>query len=209
MNNTQAIETPSSHGGSHRKKLLLVAAIFLAPPILAWIAFHYFSGDMSSSTSNTGQLVTPARPIVAFAATDADGKAYDEDMLRGRWSYVMYARECGEACRRQLYLTRQIRASVNKDIGRVQRVLVLGGTVTPALRQLQREEHPDLLVVRVDGENQRRLAALLELDGHRLDGQSLYLFDPLGNYMMRYDLGMAPAGMLKDLRKLLKLSRIG
>ncbi len=209
MNNTQVIETPSTPDGSHRRKLLLVAAIFLAPPILAWIAFHFFAEDMASSTSNTGQLVTPARPLVALTLTDANGKRHDEALLRGRWSYVMYTGDCGDACRQQLYLTRQIRASVNKDIARVRRVLLLGGEITPALRRLQREEHPDLLMARLDDENRRRLAPLLELDGHRLDGRSLYLFDPLGNYMMRYDLGMAPGGMLKDLRKLLKLSGIG
>ncbi len=209
MNSTQVIEMHVSGGGDHKRKLLLIAAIFLAPPVLAWIAFHFFAKDLASKTINAGQLVTPARPVTAFTASGADGSRHDEALLRGRWSYVMYAQQCGEDCRRQLYLTRQIRASVNKDVGRVRRVLLLGGEIPPALLRFQAKEHPDLLIVHLDEHNHERLAPLLELEGHRLDGQSLYLFDPLGNYMMRYDLGMAPGGMLKDLRKLLKLSRIG
>ena len=38
---------------------------------------------------------------------------------------------------------------------------------------------------------------------------SLYVIDPLGNVVMRYDTRESPRGLLTDLKKLLKLSHIG
>jgi hypothetical protein len=39
--------------------------------------------------------------------------------------------------------------------------------------------------------------------------QSLFIVDPLGNLMMRYDVRQDPKGLLQDLKKLLSLSHIG
>jgi hypothetical protein len=37
----------------------------------------------------------------------------------------------------------------------------------------------------------------------------VFVVDPLGNLMMRYDARSDPHGLLEDLRKLLRLSQIG
>jgi hypothetical protein len=39
--------------------------------------------------------------------------------------------------------------------------------------------------------------------------QFVYVVDPLGNLMMRFDIAQNPRGLLDDLNKLLKLSHIG
>jgi hypothetical protein len=38
---------------------------------------------------------------------------------------------------------------------------------------------------------------------------SVYVVDPLGNLMMRFDARQDPDGLLDDMKKLLKLSHIG
>ena len=38
---------------------------------------------------------------------------------------------------------------------------------------------------------------------------TLFVVDPLGNLMMRYDARQNPRGLLEDLKKLLRLSQIG
>ena len=38
---------------------------------------------------------------------------------------------------------------------------------------------------------------------------SLFVVDPLGNLVLRYDVRESPKGLLSDLQKLLKLSHIG
>jgi hypothetical protein len=37
----------------------------------------------------------------------------------------------------------------------------------------------------------------------------VFVVDPLGNLMMRFDVAQNPKGLLQDLEKLLKLSHIG
>jgi cytochrome oxidase Cu insertion factor (SCO1/SenC/PrrC family) len=39
--------------------------------------------------------------------------------------------------------------------------------------------------------------------------ERVYIIDPLGNLMMYYPPDADPSGMLKDLKKLLKYSKIG
>jgi hypothetical protein len=39
--------------------------------------------------------------------------------------------------------------------------------------------------------------------------RSLFITDPLGNLVMRYDTQDEPKGLLEDLKKLLRLSHIG
>ena len=42
-----------------------------------------------------------------------------------------------------------------------------------------------------------------------IEAQRLYIIDPLGNLMMSYPPDINPRGIMKDLKKLLKFSRIG
>ncbi len=50
------------------------------------------------------------------------------------------------------------------------------------------------------------LLAQFPADGR---ARALYIVDPLGNLMMRYDARLPPKGLLEDLKRLLQLSHIG
>ena len=43
----------------------------------------------------------------------------------------------------------------------------------------------------------------------QLEDGAIYLIDPIGNLMMKYDTTITSRGMLKDIKKLLKISNIG
>jgi hypothetical protein len=100
-------------------------------------------------------------------------------------------------------MTRQVRISVNKDMSRVQRVLVV--RELPAGLDKLRAEHPDLLIAMASGDAWRDLVAQFA----KAPDSAFYLVDPLGNLMMHYPAQVPPKGVLKDLRKLLKASQIG
>jgi len=55
-----------------RVKLALLALVFVAPFVLAWLAwrFDWASGD----TSNYGELITPARPLAGAPLEGLRGK---------------------------------------------------------------------------------------------------------------------------------------
>ena len=116
--------------------------------------------------------------------------------------------DCDARCERQLYLTRQIRLAVNKDVSRVQRVLVFGRRPDPVLVERLAEQHGDLRWVVGDARVEETLRHFRG-EGFGPDGAQYFLVDPLGNLMMYYDLEVPSKGMMKDLQKLLKISQIG
>jgi hypothetical protein len=192
-----------------RIQLVLIFALFLVPPVGAWVAWQYLGAHGVDGTTNTGVLVSPARPLAVDGLRAGDGGAVDPDLLRGHWTYVVFAPDgCEATCADQLYLTRQVRLAMNKDIPRVQRVLVLDAALPPDRAQQFAADHADLVRVVASGAAPA-FADQFRGAGFAADGAQYFLVDPLGNLMMVYDLSMPTKGMMKDLRKLLKISQIG
>jgi len=192
-----------------RVQLILIFALFLLPPVSAWVAWKYLGEQGVDATTNAGTLIAPPRPLQIAGLLGADGTALAEGDLRGRWTYVVFASAgCDERCEQQLYLTRQIRLAMSKDVARVQRLLVLAQQPAPALAQHLAEEHADLLWV-VPSEQAQTLLQQFGGTGFGAAGEQYFLVDPLGNLMMYYDLGVPTKGIMKDLQKLLKISQIG
>ena len=192
-----------------RTQLVLIWVLFLLPPVSAWVAWKYLGEQGVGATTNAGTLVAPARPLQLVGLGKPDGTALGEGDLRGRWTYVLFAPgECDERCEQQLYLTRQIRIAMSKDIQRVQRLLVFAQPPTAALERRLAEDQPDLLWV-VRDEQAGSLLQQFRGEGFGPMGEQYFLVDPLGNLMMYYDLGVSAKGMMRDLQKLLKISQIG
>jgi hypothetical protein len=192
-----------------RTQLVLIIALFLLPPVGAWVVWKFMDRTGVESTTNAGTLIAPARPLAMSGLRRPDGSAWQDADMRGRWTYVMFAGDdCDEACVQQLYLTRQIRLAMSKDIPRVQRLLVLSRQPAPALVERLVGEHADLHWVVRDAD----AGGLLQRfrgEGFAPEGMQYFLIDPLGNLMMYYDLEVPAKGVMKDLQKLLKISQIG
>jgi hypothetical protein len=62
-------------------------------------------------------------------------------------------------------------------------------------------------IIVVDAAAQRE--SLLALLPNQNLAHSLFVIDPLGNIVLRYDVRNNPRGLLDDLKKMLKLSHIG
>lgn len=185
----------------NRRKLVLLFVLFLIPPVGAWLAWQYLGTHGVGSTTNTGTLIQPARPLEATGVLADAG-------VRGRWTYVMFAHgECDARCMEQLYITRQTRLAMNKDIPRVERLLVLDSAPDAALAQHLEKEHEDLRwLVPEDGGPFR---AAFRGEGFAPEGGQFFLVDPLGNLMMFYADTGAAKGIIRDLQKLLKISQVG
>jgi cytochrome oxidase Cu insertion factor (SCO1/SenC/PrrC family) len=193
-----------------RRQLLLLAALFFVPLAIAFWMYYGPTGWRPSGDASKGDLIDPARPLAALALTTADGTQTKPDFLRGKWSMVYVGDGlCDDRCRKALYLTRQSRVALNKDMDRVQRVFLVTGRCCD--RGFLAQEHPDLVVVRVDDDAS---AALLEpfptYGGLPLaDAGRIFIVDPLGNLLMSYAPTAPDKALLTDMKKLLRLSHIG
>jgi len=193
-----------------RRQLLGLAALFFVPLAVAFWMYYGPTGWRPAGDTSKGDLIEPARPLATIALPTADGGQTGAEFLRGKWSMVYVGDGlCDERCRKALYLTRQSRIALNKDMDRVQRVFLVTGRCCD--RGFLAQEHPDLVVARVDD---AASAALLEpfptYGGVPLaDAGRIYLVDPLGNLMMSYAPGAPDKALLTDVKKLLRLSHIG
>jgi hypothetical protein len=204
--------TPDAHQQRRgRRQLVILAAIFFVPLLVAfWL--YYGPGDWRpTGGTNKGDLIDPAVPLPAVALARPDGTRTSPDFLRGRWT-IAYVGDgaCDERCRKALYLSRQSRVALNKDMDRVQRVFLATGNCCDAA--FMAAEHPDvsIAVLGDDADSQALLASFPELDGvgAASAGRS-YVIDPLGNLVLSYSAAAPDKALLTDVKKLLKLSHIG
>lgn len=169
---------------SARVKLLAIFFACAAPFVLGWAAWYFEWG--TGSPGNYGELIEPRA---------LSGAPFES--LRGKWVLVsLDAAACDAYCERKLYFMRQIRTAQGKEQARVERLWLLTDAGTP---------RPELLAA-IEGTRIER-ASGAAFPGNPLD--HVYLVDPLGNLMMRFPRDPDPSRMLKDLRRLLKYSRIG
>lgn len=186
-----------------RVKLLLLAALFFAPVVGAFVLYFYLPQYIPEGRVNYGVLISPSRVVPPLALADAAG-APAPAVLRDKWTLVYLGGErCADACRERLVLTRQVRLALSQNRGRVQRVY-LAPSVAAATRAREElaAEHPDLLVL---AETEPRAAAFFQPP----DPDALYLVDPLGNWVMTYAGAVEHKGLHRDLKKLLRVSRAG
>jgi len=193
-----------------RIKLVSIFAIFAVPLILASIYLHLVrsSGGSIGDTSR-GQLIAPAVPLTDFSLQAADGE-FNLDSVRGIWTMLyMPAGDCLDTCERNLYHMRQVRLALNHRMDRVQRaVLVQSPTqVNPKLLA----EHPGLVAATGSADEQLQLSDQVykAQEGMEPLDDAIYLIDPFGNIMLRFPPDLEPKSMLKDVKHLLKVSRIG
>ena len=186
---------PGAQDRRRRRVLVGLALIFFAPLGLAFYLYYAHAGWHPGGRVNTGVLIEPARPLPAAS------------FLNGKWTLLLVeSGACEAACRARLYDTRQVRLALDRDMKRVQRVLIAEGGCCDA--EFLHDQHPDLDLIQ-RGAAAPVLALLPQDNAGAARAPRVYLIDPLGNLMMFYPTGAKPKGMLEDLKRLLRLSSIG
>lgn len=204
MNTTPAEPKPN------RRPFLIVLLIFTAPLLAAYAVYFLFPGLRPSGTTNYGQLVHPARPLPALSLQDADGKAADVAVFKGKWDMVYLApAECAQACQTAVHLSRQVRTSLDRNARRLQRIyLAPDAQSLAAAKAMFAAEHPDLLFLADTAAPGSRAADFFQPAAP----DALYMVDPLGNWFMLYPPKPDPItdfkGIGKDLKKLMNQSQI-
>lgn len=181
-----------------RVQMLLIAAVFFGPLLVATVMYYggYFQPQ---GRTNHGALLAP---IVAVAVLLPDSTLVAQG--DGYWSLIYSASgECNDTCRNALVTLRQSQKMLGKEMERLKRVF-LHGESSPDTVFLA-AEHAGLMAIREDA-----LRALLNNKRPaELSAGGYFLMDPLGNLVMYFEPDINPSDMVEDIKRLLKLSRIG
>lgn len=174
----------------------LLFIVFVLPVVLAYMAltFNWFN----KASTNRGELL--AEPL--------DLNMLNEEMdPKWRLLFVM-PENCEQTCENALYSINQIWLALGKASDRVE-PLVLRHEQSEALKNTEMNNHPSLKVLIADRQNVNKVFKDGATDG-------IFIVDTLGNIILRYPLKQKQEDaiqqsrdILADLRKLLKLSRIG
>lgn len=185
---------------SGRWKMLAVMLVCAAPVIASYFTYYVVRPE---GRRNFGELIEPQRPVPALAATSLKGQGATLDTLRGQWLLVTVAGgACDAACENHLYLQRQLREGLGKDKDRMDRVWLV--TDNAPVREALLPALADAVVWRVEA---TQLAQwLLPAPGQVL-ANHLYVVDPMGNFMMRFPVGLDREGAARAKRDLERLMR--
>ncbi len=190
-----------------RIQFLLLAALFAAPLLAAWVLYFVKPDWQPEGRTNYGDLIQPVRTLEeGFAWVDAEGAPRGYPLMRGHWSLVMpLAGDCDDRCTQDLYDYRQAWLLLNEKRLRVKRVLLAPSPETlPGLRDRLAADHADLMLVAPTSASD---AAAQAFQGAPMG--SVFVVDPLANVMMVFPPQPDLRKVLKDIKRLLRLSQIG
>lgn len=197
---------------SSRQAFVLLGLLFMTPAFVAWVMHNSSEqGWRPQGTTNRGALVHPARPLALPEEMMIAGQSAN-DFLQGRWTLLYIGdADCDAVCNENLYKMRQIRTAQNENMRRIQQLYLVRDEAIPApLTALLANDYKDTAVTLMAADQVQQIAPYFLIDGVSMQAaERVYIIDPLGNLMMYYPPDADPGGMLKDLKKLLKYSKIG
>lgn len=183
--------------------LWFVVFAFVAPAVVAYLM--YFFGDIRSFT-NHGEILNPVVDISALKLRDEENQLIARDTLTYKWRIIsIVGADCDEPCNKRIHDMRQIHKSLAKDQHRVIRMIVHLDAPSTELNALIAREYPNALNMYGD---EKDISSALG-DSARIHQNETYIMDPIGNVMMRFTQDQPNQLLLKDLKKLLKVSQIG
>ncbi|MFJ2281512.1 hypothetical protein ACIOUG_10250 [Pseudomonas sp. NPDC087803] len=175
-----------------RIQLLLILLGVVGPMILA-TGMYKLQFWVPEGRSYHGELLGNGQ-------TRADlGVQADEQ----RWQMLVTApKDCAVDCQQLVYLARQIQIGLGRDAGRASHALAAAQPLSADYEAKLTREYPQLQRYPLDS------AAFSKATGDKATPQ-LWIIDPHGNLVLRYDPSVKGKDLLNDLRHLLKLSNIG
>lgn len=184
---------------SGRLQLFLIAAAFIGPLIAAiWL---YSAGDsvQPDGRANNGALL---EPIINIRDALPASPLHAEQS--GRWLLVFSGQgDCGAGCESGLYTIRQLHLMLGRESQRVARIFL--HAESPADTVVLADQHEGLITI-----EDSSLSVLLDSKKpDELAAGGYYLIDPQSNLVMYFQPELEPRVIVEDIKRLLKLSRIG
>ena len=188
---TSPLNVPEGRKARGRLQLLLILFVVLGPMILA-TSMYKLQFWVPDGRSFHGVMIGNGQ-----SRADIGIDAQDE-----RWQLLVSAPQaCAEDCRQLVYLARQIQVGLGRDASRASHALATAQALDADYQAVLGREYPQLQRYPLDSQRYQQQVGE--------PGPQLWIVDPHGNLVLRYDAKVNGKKVLDDLRHLLKLSNIG
>ena len=175
-----------------RLQLLLILLGVIGPMILA-TGMYKLQFWVPEGRSYHGELIGNGQ-------TRADLGVQAQEQ---RWQMLVTApKDCSVDCQQLVYLARQVQIGLSRDASRASHALAAAQPLNSEYEAKLAREYPQLQRYPMD------LTTFSKTTGDQSVPQ-LWIIDPHGNLVLRYDPTVKGKDLLNDLRHLLKLSNIG
>lgn len=182
--------TPRKRG---RLQLILLLLVAVGPMILATFMYQWRFW-VPDGRNYHGTLIGNGTQLADIGVQGA---------AQERWQLLVTAPgDCAEDCRELVYAARQIHIGLNREAARASHGLVIARPLDAAYDEQLRREYPQLGRYSLDSVRYQKAVP-------DTPQAQLWIVDPHGNLVLRYDSKAKGKDILNDLRLLLKLSQIG
>lgn len=193
---------------SPRITLLVIAAMFLLPLLLAWFMYSGTIEYKPAATRNLGNLVKPPVPLTwtDTRLISADGEPFGltSEVFEEHW-VILYpvGNNCAQNCLDEITALRQIHRASGRHQSRILIALLMQEPENREMRDMLDEIYSSFYLLEdASGKTAEVLDQAATADS------AVYLIDPLGNIMMTYDSGSDPNHLKQDLKRLLTWSKL-
>ena len=191
-----------------RLKLIGIFSAFAGPLLIASVLYFGQSWFEFGSTER-GNLLSSGQTLASEnfylikddQTTDVNGAP----LLDGRWLLLFYGdRVCDLYCQANLFKMRQARLVLGRDAARVRTVYLFAEAQqpNPELNRLLLQ-YPALSVYRIED------TETVSTQAPELRQNQVYIADPFGNLVMFYLPDAYSQDIIKDFKRLLRVSKIG
>jgi hypothetical protein len=176
-----------------RLQLIMILAVVIAPMLLASAMYH-LRFWVPETRSYHGELIGNGQTLADLGVADAN---------QAGWQLlVTVPQQCDERCKELVYVARQVHIGLNKDVSRASHALASAQPLNADYEAQLQREYPQLARYPLQPEAYSKTAG-------KVEGAQLWIVDPHGNLVLRYDNSIKGKAILNDLRYLLKISQIG
>ena len=192
----------------NHKMLWIMVVVFGLPYVVAFY-FYFNKSDYDFAKTNYGTIISPARALPDFTHIKLDNSKFKISSLKGKWVLLSIGKSaCQKDCVDNLYKIRQIKKAVGQNHKRVTKLFLLQDKEHLESFKRLLKEYPGMDVIVPSGNEYNNYLSNFQYEGIDLE-DSMFIIDPMGNYMMAYPKGADASKILKDIERLLRVSKVG
>lgn len=186
--------------------LWLLLLTFIVPMAAA---YWLYSIGGTEHTVNKGEFVKNSVQLMDLGLTTDEGKGVTEEALYGNWHMMFFMNDrCDKKCEETIYSMRQIKTSFHKDSDRITNLLIhFDRNINAEFKEKIKTHYANFERYYADKEMFNR--ALGYAGDDLMDKSIIFVVDPIGNVILKYDAGKGAKDIISDIKRLLKASQIG